>query len=146
MSVKRWGLTAAMVGALLLPAAAEQGHRLRTQHEVIWLGSLSTGYVVGTDVSDTEFIQLEYMKQPISHMRIQDAEGNIIWEGTPYIGQQVAFHENTHAKFIVWSGQGNQGTAWTNYKNVTAPADPAVKSFTPERPVLDAMQFKVLNR
>ena len=146
MSMKRWGLTAAMIGALLLPAAAEQGHRLKTQQEVLWLGALSTGYVVGTQVDSHEFIRLEYMKEPISHMRIEDSEGRIIWEGTPYIGQELAFHENDHVKFIVWSGNGTRDSAWTGFKNVTAPADPAVKTFAPERPVLDAMQFKVINR
>ena len=131
----------AALGLLLLialPALAEQGTRLHTQHDVLWLGSLSTGYVVGTSVSSTEFLRLEYMKVPISHLQVLDANtGETMWEGHPYIGQLLSFDASTHAKFIVWSAP---------MRDWPGTDQPAIQKYDRERPVLDAMQFKIINR
>ena len=147
MILKRWAVflfslaTLALVANAALPARAEEGKRLPTQIDVLWLGALSTGYVVGTHIEPSEYVRLEYMKVPIRVLRIVDAlSGETLWEGKPYIGQEIRFHENTHVKFIAYSGTGPGPGSYPN------PATPAVTEYAAERPVLDAMQFKILNR
>ncbi len=137
MSFKTWSTAVLLVLAALVgqPAHAEQGHRAAAMPGTIWLGSLSTGYVVGTPVSAADTYEVSYLHVPISRMVVMDARsGQELWEGRPYVGQTLAFPHDTVAKFIVWSSP----------ERVYPPmsADPnAIANFPKERPVIDAVEL-----